>query len=493
MIQCERGHFFDENRFTGCPYCNQITNQQRSVIPPIAPAMDIPKPSCGKTVAIEGMDTAPSVGKTVAIENYEETVSHVNKTVAISEDVNVSSGLPLASAAVPSFPAASAPVPAPSEPVTVPAAPAVPENPDAAAAIPFNGVAEELPKPVTEQFDPDSLMKPYQVTGLGVKENPAPIPVSEPTYDRPYAVSGLAVKENPVPTSAESGASFPVSQQDGAPLSAEASAMAAMAFPGGPNPFMVPGMMPGMAPAMPGAASLMPPMPNAAQDSVQNEKSEESSPVEEIGSAPSVVEDPAPVSQEIPAPVEEIVSESVPVVEEIATPAVEETFAPVVEEAPAPIAEEAPAPVSEPIQEPAPAPMPFIMPAPSDPNATVAMTESDMDYLPRIHARAFLVCIDGPMTGASFVFQENKAIIGRQKNYEIALFRDPSVSRSPHAIIKYDKNTLKYTVAPGDAEKLVSVNGAFISQEQELGIYDILGIGQSRLLFIPVCSEKFAW
>ena len=132
-------------------------------------------------------------------------------------------------------------------------------------------------------------------------------------------------------------------------------------------------------------------------------------------------------------------------------------------------------------------------PALRDPNATVAMTESDMDYLPRIHARAFLVCIDGPMTGASYVFQESKAIIGRQKNYEIALYRDNSVSRSPHAIISYYKDAFRYTVSAGDAEKKVSVNGAFIEAETDLKMYDVIGIGQTRLLFIPVCSEKFAW
>ena len=58
MIQCERGHFYDENRFSGCPYCSQVSSQPKSVLPPVAPAnMAIPQPSCGKTVAIEGMET----------------------------------------------------------------------------------------------------------------------------------------------------------------------------------------------------------------------------------------------------------------------------------------------------------------------------------------------------------------------------------------------------------------------------------------------------
>lgn len=500
MIQCERGHFFDENRYTGCPYCNQITSQQRSVIPPIAPAMEIPKPSCGETVAIAGMDTAPSVGKTVAIENFEENTPHVNKTVAITEEVAsaafaapVAAAASVATPAAPEAPAVAPEVPAPASsaapfasapaptPAPAPFSEPVPfstpaPNPDETAGIPFNGVAEEQPKPVTEQFDPDSIMRPYQVTGLGVKENPKPLPVNEPTYDRPYAVSGLGVKENPTPTSAaDVGATFPVPPQEGAPVSAEASAFAAVGFPGGPNPFMAPGMVPGMPVGAPPAPA---PVAETAPAPVVPEIAPAQAPVETVPETAPVVAETIPVEQPVVAPVEEVVEEVVSeAAPEVAPVAAAPEVAPSVEEAPAP----------------APVVSPFIMPAAADPHATVAMTESDMDYLPRVHARAFLVCVDGPMTGASFVFQENKAIIGRQKNYEIALFRDPSVSRSPHAIIKYDKDTLKYTVAPGDAEKRVSVNGAFISQEQQLGIYDILGIGQSRLLFIPVCSEKFAW
>ena len=135
----------------------------------------------------------------------------------------------------------------------------------------------------------------------------------------------------------------------------------------------------------------------------------------------------------------------------------------------------------------------FTEPVTRDANATVALTESDMDYLPRIHARAFLVCIDGPMTGASYVFQESRAVIGRQKNYEIALYRDISVSRSQHAILNYYSDSFRYTVSAGDADKKVSVNGVFIDAETDLKLYDIIGVGQTRLLFIPVCSEKFAW
>ena len=555
MIQCVRGHFYDENRFSDCPYCSQSASKPRAVTPPIAPPnMEIPKPSCGKTVAVAGVETEPAVSKTVAIENFEESAPAVHKTVAINEEpapILAPGVMPAAAPAVPVAPAApvapvvnqtpaqapfsapesfSAPTPfeapnsahaapaaapaavpvAPAAPVVAPAVPvaapvqmppvSAPVQPefrpvpsymeDRNADIPFNGVSDVPERVLTEEISVD-----LPVTGLGVSDHPKPIIKEEQYYqpsDRPYAVTGLGVKENPTPIPNDTGATFPIPGQEGQPVSAgqpasaEAAAFAAFGFPGGPMPGMMPGMVPGA--PMPGAPVAPVSEPAPVAPATEPAPAVEQVPV--VETAP-VVE---PVAVAEAAPVEEIapVAEPAPIVES----------APVVE--PAPIAEPAsvvePAPVIEPasVAEPAPvvAPAPgpvFVDSTPKDPNATVSLTESDMDYLPRVHARAFLVCVDGPMTGASFVFQENKAIIGRQKNYEIALFRDNSVSRSPHAIISYDKDALRYTVAQGDPEKRVSVNGTFINAEQELKLYDIIGIGQTRMLFIPVCSEKFAW
>ena len=441
MIQCERGHFFDENRYASCPYCSQYSNQPRSVNPPVAPNMQIPEPSCGKTVAIAGMEPASPVGKTVAIAGFDENPAPVHKTVAIAEEpldfppvTPIAAPQPVtAPAAAPVMPFAAAPVMNQPAPMAAPVA--------APAAVPFAAPSVDPVENVSVQ---PQVSLP--VTGLGVTEHPIPIAQEENFYesspDRPYAVTGLGVKEHPTPIPNDVGATFPIPSEENtaaAPVGqAEASAFAAFGFPGGP----VPGMMPG-------------------------------NPAAQIPSSAPAVE-AAPVS-------EPSVEVSEPIVPEEATSVPEET-SPVPEEtAPS-------APVEAPVSFPS-----FTEPVTRDANATVALTESDMDYLPRIHARAFLVCIDGPMTGASYVFQESRAVIGRQKNYEIALYRDISVSRSQHAILNYYSDSFRYTVSAGDADKKVSVNGVFIDAETDLKLYDIIGVGQTRLLFIPVCSEKFAW
>ena len=441
MIQCERGHFFDENRYASCPYCSQYSNQPRSVNPPVAPNMQIPEPSCGKTVAIAGMEPASPVGKTVAIAGFDENPAPVHKTVAIAEEpldfppvTPIAAPQPVtAPAAAPVMPFAAAPVMNQPAPMAAPVA--------APAAVPFAAPSVDPVENVSVQ---PQVSLP--VTGLGVTEHPIPIAQEENFYesspDRPYAVTGLGVKEHPTPIPNDVGATFPIPSEENtaaAPVGqAEASAFAAFGFPGGP----VPGMMPG-------------------------------NPAAQIPSSAPAVEE-APVSEPAVEVSEPIVPEEAASVPEETSPVPEET-------APS-------APVEAPVSFPS-----FTEPVTRDANATVALTESDMDYLPRIHARAFLVCIDGPMTGASYVFQESRAVIGRQKNYEIALYRDISVSRSQHAILNYYSDSFRYTVSAGDADKKVSVNGVFIDAETDLKLNDIIGVGQTRLLFIPVCSEKFAW
>ena len=252
MIQCERGHFYDESRYSSCPYCSQVSVAPRSVTPPVAPNMEIPTPSCGKTVAVEGVETAPSVGKTVAIDMPAEQFAPINKTVAISEPpldfppvTPIAPPAPAYTPAPAQAPVAQAPVQAPVAPAPIPT-PAVPAQPavpsyaeDMNAGIPYNGVSETPERILTEQISID-----LPVTGLGVSDHPKPILQEEKFYqsspDRPYAVTGLGVKENPTPIPNDVGATFPI-PSDGSsasssaqPGQAEAVAFAAFGFPGGP-------------------------------------------------------------------------------------------------------------------------------------------------------------------------------------------------------------------------------------------------------------------
>lgn len=70
MKQCEKGHFYDEGRYTSCPYCAAA---------PAAAPIQAPASSVGKTVAVG----AASVGKTVAVSDQG---GDRGKTVAIMKE-----------------------------------------------------------------------------------------------------------------------------------------------------------------------------------------------------------------------------------------------------------------------------------------------------------------------------------------------------------------------------------------------------------------------
>ncbi|MGI6315460.1 MAG: FHA domain-containing protein [Christensenellales bacterium] len=71
MKQCEKGHFYDEGRFSSCPYCE--TAPVAAVQPSLAAS------SVGKTVAV----ASGPIGKTVAVNNAGPDRG---KTVAIMKE-----------------------------------------------------------------------------------------------------------------------------------------------------------------------------------------------------------------------------------------------------------------------------------------------------------------------------------------------------------------------------------------------------------------------
>lgn len=179
MKQCDKGHFYDDNRFDACPYCkddsglgkqvavsfqNQQIPQAQSVpaapafkfcthcgnraeggakfctgcgspFPAVVPAA-VPAPSSdiGKTVAVQQAPVAPAsdIGKTVALNhsaNIPAPSNDIGKTVAV-KPIDIDALMRSNPAAAPAAPAA--PV-APAEPVA-PAVPVAPVTPVASVA-----------------------------------------------------------------------------------------------------------------------------------------------------------------------------------------------------------------------------------------------------------------------------------------------------------------------------------------------------------------------
>ena len=105
----------------------------------------------------------------------------------------------------------------------------------------------------------------------------------------------------------------------------------------------------------------------------------------------------------------------------------------------------------------------------------------------------WLVCIQGPHFGDSFIIVAGMNSIGRNSDNRIVLDRDPSVSREKHALITYEPKHRHFYVKPGDSSGLTYINEEYITETKQIKEKDVIELGSSKFIFIPLCGEDFTW
>ena len=104
----------------------------------------------------------------------------------------------------------------------------------------------------------------------------------------------------------------------------------------------------------------------------------------------------------------------------------------------------------------------------------------------------WLVCVHGPEKGKDYRIRSENNSIGRADEMYISI-KDNMVSRDNHAFITFDPQTNRFYLRPGEARGLVHRNGNVVFQAEELHPYDQILLGQTRLVFVPLCGEHFKW
>lgn len=125
-----------------------------------------------------------------------------------------------------------------------------------------------------------------------------------------------------------------------------------------------------------------------------------------------------------------------------------------------------------------------------DAQKTVGMWGNGFETEPVV---GWLVAIEGAHHGEDFRLKTGRNFVGRSANMDVALTSDPSISRDKHAIILYEPKANMFLVQPGDAKELFYLNDKVVLAATEINAYDVLTLGESKLLFIPCCSDKFKW
>lgn len=104
----------------------------------------------------------------------------------------------------------------------------------------------------------------------------------------------------------------------------------------------------------------------------------------------------------------------------------------------------------------------------------------------------WLVCVEGPMRGNDYRLHAGYNYIGRELG-DVRISGDQQISRQNHAMVAFDDTDGIYYAGPSAGRNLLKVNGKTVLNAVELNRYDIISIGTTKLMFVPLCGEHFSW
>ncbi len=120
---------------------------------------------------------------------------------------------------------------------------------------------------------------------------------------------------------------------------------------------------------------------------------------------------------------------------------------------------------------------------------TMALDDEAVDKV-----RGWLVCVEGQKVGADFKIRSGNNTIGRGASNVIKIDFDTAISKGVNAILTYDvKNNKFFIFFSGESKNNIYVNEQLLMTPVELKDYDIIEIGQTKLLFRSLCNDIFNW
>ena len=104
----------------------------------------------------------------------------------------------------------------------------------------------------------------------------------------------------------------------------------------------------------------------------------------------------------------------------------------------------------------------------------------------------WLVCVEGPLRGTAWHLHAGYNYIGRETG-DIHVQGDSQISREKHATVAYYDKNRTYYVGPAEGRNIIELNGEPVFSATQLGSRDIIKIGATKLMFVPLCGEDFTW
>lgn len=121
---------------------------------------------------------------------------------------------------------------------------------------------------------------------------------------------------------------------------------------------------------------------------------------------------------------------------------------------------------------------------------TVAVFEQKYHFEPVV---GWLTCVEGPEKGKAYHLWAKINTIGRGENMDVRIPSDPTISQDTHARLAYDPKHNEFQLIPG-----MSVNNIYLNDEPiyiptKLAAYDLIEMGDTTLIFVPLCGDRFRW
>ena len=103
------------------------------------------------------------------------------------------------------------------------------------------------------------------------------------------------------------------------------------------------------------------------------------------------------------------------------------------------------------------------------------------------------MCINGPEKGNDYRLKAKINTIGRGEGNDVCINGDKTISSHAHAKLAYDARRNQYTFLPGEGSNINYLNNEAVYTPMPLHAYDVVDLGESSFLFIPLCDERFRW
>ena len=121
---------------------------------------------------------------------------------------------------------------------------------------------------------------------------------------------------------------------------------------------------------------------------------------------------------------------------------------------------------------------------------TVGEFKRKLGYEPVV---GWLVCVEGPEVGKDYRLYGRINTIGRAEDNDVVLAQEHTVSQKNHVRLAYDAKHNNYQLIPGDGSNVTYLNDEPLYVPQRLNAYDVLEMGETKLIFVPLCNDRFRW